>query len=485
MKDKGLTNKVISGMKWKAFERLFLQLVNAATPMVLARILMPDDFGIVAILTVFITIASTFVNNGITNSLIQKKDSDILDSSTVFYTQLVISIICYCVLFVLAPYISYYYQNQELTLMLRVMSLSLVIGSFGSIQITNMKKNMDFSKSFVINGVATIVYGVVGIGMAYSGYGVWSLVVAKLANSISLSLTSILVIRWKPIFAFSFTRLKSLFSYSWKLSVGWIIGTVHQDIYTLIIGKYFNTVTLGYYNRAGSFPHIITKTVTEVVDGVMFPALSKIQDDRRKLKEVTRNLLSVNSFVLFPVFLGLAAVSKNLVLLILTEKWLPSVPMMQIICITYSLNSLNNSNMQVFNSMGRSDIFMKFELIKRTVSVILLLIFAHISIFAVISVLLLMAISSNLMNAYQNNKLLGYKFSQIFSDVFPSFVMALIMAVVVWCIGLIKLPLMAILTIQVVCGVAVYGLLAVIFKTKASKLLITIAKEKLLSKKSR
>ena len=482
MKDKGLASKVISGMKWKAFERLFLQIVNAATPMVLARLLMPEDFGTVAILSVFITIASTFVNNGITNSIIQKKDSDIIDCSTVFYTQLSISVLCYILLFFVAPLISLYYDNADLTPLLRVMSLSLIIGSLGSMQTTTMKKNMDFSKSFIINGVATVVYGVVGIGMAYSGYGVWSLVVAKLANSISLSLIAIIVIRWKPILAFSFKRLKSLFSYSWKLTVGWIVGTIHQDIYTLIIGKYFNTVTLGYYNRAGSFPHIITKTVTEVVDGVMFPALSKIQDDKRKLKEVTRDLISVNAFVLFPVFLGLAAISKNLVLLVLTQKWLPIVPMMQIMCITYSLNSLNNSNMQVFNSMGRSDLFMKFELIKRTLSILLLLFFARISIFAVISILLLMAISSNFMNAYQNNKLLGYKFGQMFSDITPSFVMALIMAIVVWFVGYIELNLIVILAVQIVCGVAVYGMLVLIFKPNAYKLLITIAKEKFFKK---
>lgn len=492
MNEKSLSGKVISGMKWKAFERLFLQLVNAATPMVLARLLMPADFGVVAILSVFITIAKTFVNNGIANSIIQKKDSDLVDSSTVFYTQLTISVICYIILFFIAPKISSYYNNSELTLMLRVMSLSLIIGSFGSMQTTTMKKNMDFSKSFIINGISTIVYGVVGIGMAYSGFGVWSLVFANLANSFSLTITSTILIRWKPSFTFSFNRLKSLFSYSWKLSVGWIVGTIHQDVYTIVIGTYFNQATLGYYNRAGSFPHIITKTVTEVVDGVMFPALSKIQDNKEKLKEVTRNLLSVNSFVLFPVFLGLAAVSENLVLLVLTEKWLPAAPMMQIMCITYALNSLNNSNMQVFNSMGRSDIFMKFELIKRTFSLLLLMIFAWMSsfiswinIYFVISILLLMAIASNLMNSYQNSKLLGYKFKQIIADVLPSFIMAIIMALVVWYVGHINLFLIATLIIQVACGMVVYGLLAVIFRPKAAKLLITIAKEKLLSKKSK
>lgn len=474
MQDKELGEKVVNGMKWKALERIILQVVNAVTPMVLARILMPEDFGTIAILTVFISIANTFVNNGLGTSVIQKKDSDEIDFSTVFYTQVFIAVICYVVLFAASPLIGKFYNDNSLVLMLRVMSLSIVIGSLGSMQITIMKKNMEFNKSFLINGSATIIYGVVGIGMAYSGFGCWSLVWANLANITTLWISSILVVKWKPKLKFSFFRLKSLFSYSWKLMVGWLIGTLHQDFYTIVIGKRFSSATLGYYNRAGSFPQIITKTVTEVVDGVMFPALSQIHDEKEKLKSMTRTLLSMNSYILFPIFFGLAAVSKNLVILVLTEKWLPCVPMMQIVCVTYALNSINNSNMQVFNSMGHSDIFMKFELIKRSTSIVLLFLMSYISIYAVIAVLLFMAILSNFMNAYQNKKLLGYTYSLFFSDIVPSFIIAAIMAIITWLIGLIKLPLITSLLLQIICGMIVYLALSIMIKSKSFRLLIEL-----------
>ncbi len=464
MDNKELSQKVFSGMKWKAIERFFLQLINAFTPMLLARLLLPEDFGTIAILSVFISIANTFVHNGLGNSIIQKKDSDDLDCSTVFYTQFAIAIICYCVLFVSAPFIAKLYKNPELSLMLRIMSFSIVISAIGSIQITVMKKKMQFQKSFVINTIATITYGVVGIGLAYAGLGPWSLVWANLANGIALPLGAIFMVRWRPKLEFSFERLKKLFSYSWKLTVGWLIGTLHQDLYVLVVGKRFSATTLGFYNRAGSFPQIISKTVTEVVDGVMFPAMSQIQDDREKLKGITKTLLSMNAYILFPVFFGLSSVAKNLVTIILTEKWLPSVPMMQIICITYALNSINNSNMQVFNSMGRSDIFMKFELIKRSISIVLLVAVSFISIYAVILVLLLMAVLSNLMNAYQNKKLLGIKFREQAKCLLPSFVCGLLMWIAVMAAGLIKINIFVSLIVQIFTGVVVYLALSAIFR---------------------
>lgn len=479
MLDKELSRKVINGVKWKAVERLFLQIINAVTPMVLARLLMPEDFGIVSILAVFVSIASTFVNNGLCNAIIQKKDSDDIDSSTVFYTQLIIALICYLILFIVAPWISNLYANKTLTPMLRVMSLSLIIGSLGSMQTTIMKKNMMFYKSFLIQGSATIAYGIVGIYTAYIGMGCWSLVYAELAKNAVLAFSANVVVRWKPILAFSLSRLKLLFNYSYKLTVGWLIGTLHQDAYTLVIGKMFSSATLGYYNRAGSFPQIISKTVTEVVDSVMFPALSKIQDDKKELKNVTRGLLSLNSYVIFPLFMGLAAVGDNIVALILTEKWLPSVPMMRIMCMTFALNSINNSNMQVFNSMGRSDLFMKFEIIKRSISIISLLTVSFISIYAVIIVLLLMAVLSNCMNAYQNKKILEYKYLEFIHDILPNIIMSIVMAVCVYFIGKLFATCIVALVIQILVGAVVYILISVATKNESFEKFVQILKNKI------
>lgn len=479
MQDKELSKKVLSGMKWKSLERLFIQIINAVTPIVLARILTPEDFGAIAILTVFISLANTFVNNGLCTSLIQKKSSDNLDCSTVFYTQLFIAVMCYLLIFAGAPFVGEFYKDMSLVPMLRVMSLSVIIGSFTSMQTTILKKKMQFGKSFISHILATIMYGVVGITFAYNGYGTWSLVWANIANTLTLALSSTLVVRWIPNLTFSFNRLKVLFSYSWKLTVGWLIGTIHQDLYTLVIGKTFSSATLGYYNRAGSFPQIINKTVTEVVDGVMFPALSKIQDDKQKLKSVGRTLIATNAYILFAVFFGLSAVSENLITVLLTKKWLPAAPMMQIVCITYALNSINNSNMHIFTSMGRSDIFMKFEMVKRTISILLLIIMSFISIYAVIVVLLLMAILSNCMNAYQNNKLLGYTYREFVFDMLPSFVMALIMAVIVYFVGKVPFSPIVCLVIQCLCGGCIYLIMSLIIKPRAFRSILAIVKSKI------
>lgn len=471
MSEKSLTKKIVSGVKWKTLERISLQIINAVTPIILARILTPDDFGIVALLSVFISIANTFVNNGLGNSIIQKTDSDNLDCSTVFYTQFGIAVICYAILYLSAPFIAEYYSNPLLTNMLRVMALSLIIGSLGAMQSTILKKRMLFNRSFIATGSASIVYGVVGISCAMAGMGCWSLVYANIAQSITLTVVNIIVIRWMPELKFSFVRLKALFSYSWKLTVGWLIGTLHQDIYTLVIGKRFSSVVLGFYNRAGSFPAIFQKTITEVSDGVMFPALSTIQEDREEFRKMSKNFLMTNAFIIFPVFFGLSAIAKPLTIVLLTEKWLSSVPMMRIISITFALNTLNNSNMQIFNAIGRSDIFMKFEMVKRTASIILLIATSYINIYAVICVLLLMAVFSNLMNSWQNVRIAGYGYLEQMRDIMPSVMLSAVMAVIVYFVGVsletLGMNFIIILILQLLTGGAVYLAGAYIFRFKA------------------
>lgn len=477
MSEKSLSQKIVSGVKWKTAERISLQIMNAVTPIILARILSPDDFGVVAILSVFISIANTFVNNGLCNAIVQKKDCDNVDCSTVFFTQFSIAVICYVVLFFAAPFIAAYYANSMLAPMLHVMSLSLIIGAFSSMHVAILKKNMMFNRSFIINGVAVVSYGVVGIGCAMMGMGCWSLVFANVAQSLGLSLMRVLVIRWRPDFVFSFSRLARLFSYSWKLTVGWFIGTLHQDIYTLVIGKKFSSAVLGFYNRAVSIPTIFSKTITEVSDGVMFPALASIQNEKERFKEMSRRFLSTNAFIIFPIFFGLSAIAKPLTLVLLTEKWLPSVPMMRIVCITFSLNALNNSNMQIFNSIGRSDIFMKFELVKRTLSIVLLVVMSFVSIYAVICVLLLMAILSNAMNSWQNSRLIGYEYIQQVRDIAPTVCSAAIMAICVYIVGVLAegrgMANIIILAIQLVAGVLIYGSLAFLFKIEAIKTILS------------
>lgn len=476
MDDVGLKSKVINGFKWKTIERACVQLMNALVPIVLARILGPDAFGTVALLAVFVTISNTLVNNGLCNALIQRQDVGSKEESTVFYTQLLIAVICYIILFFLAPFIARFYDNMTLTPMLRVMSVTVLISAFTGMQTMALKKKMVFYKSFMATTIATVVYGIVGIALALKGLGPWSLVIANISNQLSMMIVYIIVVRWRPTMEFSFSALKGLFGYSYKLFVGWMIGTLHQELYSLVIGKRFSSAILGFYNRAMSIPQIIGKTISEVYDGVMFPAMSKIHDDKAKMRDITKKMLTVNSFVLFPVYMGISAVSKNLIIILLTDKWLPAAHMMMIMSFTFAFNSLNNSNMQIFNSMGRSDIFMKFELIKRSISMVMLIIMSLVSIYAVIFLLLAMALMSNGMNIYQNKKLLQISFKEQFSCICPSLFSGLLMFVVALLVGQIALNVFISIVLQVFTGALAYLIISIVFKLKGFQMLIDLGK---------
>ncbi len=483
----GLKNKVFGGLVWKTSERVLLNLLNLVLPLYLARILEVADFGIIAIMTVFINISNTLINNGLCNAIIQKKDSDEIDKSTVFWIQTGLAVTLYFIIFIFSPTIADFYGIPEIKNMLRVMSLSFVIGSFAAMQTTELNRTMQFRKSFIANFTATVIYGVVGITLGKLGYGAWSLVFANVLNKLALCVTLTIAIHWKPRFLFSYERFKNLFSYSWKLGLGWLIGTLHQDAYTMVIGKIFNKTTLGYYSKAQTFPNLFSKTSTEIVSGVIFPAISKVQEDKTEVKEFTRKLISLVAFVIFPVMAGLAGVATNLVIVILKAKWLPSVPLLRIFCISFAINILSNANMQPFNAIGRSDVFLKFEMVKRSISIVLLLIVALCfnNILLVACVVAFMGFVSLCMNSYANKKVLDYKLSEQLFDILPVAIFSLVMFMIVYIIGLFLpfSPLIS-LIVQVIVGILVYLLLCFIFKVKSVTFVVNIIKNKL-SKKAK
>lgn len=479
MEEKQSLNKQIgSGLVWNFLERGGMQIINFLVQLVLARLLTPEDYGILAILSVFISLSSTFVNNGLSNAVIQKKNSDSKDFNTVFYFQLAVSAFFVALLFLLAPWVSRYYENPDLTLYLRVMSLTLLIDALYAMQMAKLKITMQFKKRFFANVAGIFVQAAVGIGMALAGCGIWSLIASQLAQKLVLMLMLTALIRWFPRAEFSFARLGQLFGYSWKLFVGWLIGTIHQDIYAFIIGKYFSTATLGYYNRASNLPQTVTKTVNETVSNVMFPALSKLQDDAEAFKKNTRRMMSLTCFLIWPITAGIAAVSESFVMVILTEKWAASIPMMQLFALAYGFNVISTANMQPFNALGRSDIFMKLEMVKRSVSVALLLVAAIWigNIFAVIGVIAIMGLFSVCYNAVVNCRLLGYTLREQLTDMAPPFVLSAVMFVAVYAISFLPLSYTAMLILQILLGVTLYFGLAAAFRLPAMKAAVDLIK---------
>lgn len=468
-KNKNLNSQIKSGFVWNFLERGGIQIITFVVQLVLARLLTPEDYGIIAILSVFISLSSTFVNNGLGNAVIQKKDSDEKDFNTVFIFQLFTALFFVAVLFIASPWIAQYYNNDKLVVYLRVMSLTLIIDALYAMHFVRLKVQLQFKKRFYANIVGIIAQSVVGIGMALMGCGVWSLIVSQIAQKVAILLTLLLLVRWIPKLQFSFKRLKKLFSYSWKLFVGWLIGTLHHDIYAMVIGKFFTMETLGYYNRASNLPQTITKTVNETVSNVMFPALAKLQDNTEAFKQHTRKMMSLISFIIWPVVAGIAAVSESFIMVILTEKWAKSIEMMQLFAVSYGFNIVSTANMQSFNALGRSDIFMKLEMVKRTLSVLLLILAAVFigNIYIVIGIIVLMGLFSVVYNSFVNVRLLNYCIKEQLSDMLPPVLLSVIMFVLVSLVNLLSIPYILKLVIQVVLGVIIYFLLATIFKLPA------------------
>ena len=458
-----LTEKIASGMLWRFLERGGIQIIQFVVQLILARILTAKDYGILAILTVFISFSNTLINNGLGNAIIQKQDADDIDFNTVFYVQLFIAVVCTGVIIFSAPFIESYYSIHNLAIYLRVMSAILLIEALSAMQLTALRKGLQFKKSFYANVLGVIVQGTSGIGLAIAGFGIWSLIVSQILMKLTIFIVLLFMVHWKPKKLFSLERLKRLFSYSWKLTVAWMIGTLHQQLYSLVIGKFFSAETLGYYSRGQNLPQTMTTTVNETISSVMFPALSTLQDDKKRLKDYTRKMMALTAFTVSPIMAGIAGISRNFVMVVLTEKWAPSIPMMQLFCISLGINILSTTNMQAFNSLGRSDVFMKLEIVKRSLSLILLFIAAHFNVYLVIAVLAAMGVFSIVYNTFPNRKLLGYTITEQLTDLAPSIIIALVMFVAVISVNYFHLGYALLLIIQIIVGVGIYVLLSFFF----------------------
>lgn len=449
--------KTKKGLMLRSVESVTMQLTSFVLQMVLARILLPEDFGVVAILTTFTNIANTLVNNGLGSAIVQRKNVEQVDICTVFYIELAMGLLSYGTIFLAAPGIANFYENPMICSYLRVFSISMVLIPFTSIQLTMGKYRLDFVPSLVSNVCAVVVHAVVGIWMALSGYGVWSLVVSQVADHLVRSLMLCILTRWMPSLQFSFKSFKSLFSYSWKLFAGWMIGTLYQDAFAWIIGKAYDSKTLGYYNKGYSLPAIVNRVATQVTSAVMFSSISKYQDDKAKVKAQTRSLISVTCAMILPIMAGLAASANSLVYTLLTEKWMGSVPVVQIMCIPLALNVISNANMQPINAVGRSDLFLRLEMIKRGITILLVLIFVNINYYLMLFSIAAGGLLSLCVNTYYNNKLFDYKPGEYMADILPYALCAAVLFFGVSAAKLLQVNTYLLLVIQLVLCVAIYG----------------------------
>ena len=483
MQNQHTKSKVLSSLFWKLMERGGTQGIQFIVQIVLARLLLPEDYGMIALITIFITIANVFVQSGFNTALIQKKDADEVDFSSVFYLSLFVAGLLYIILFFTAPFIANFYEEPQLISVLRILALTLFFGAFNSIQNAIVARKMVFKKLFFSSLGAVVISGIVGIITAYAGFGVWALVFQQLLNQVSVTLILWFTVKWRPKLVFSFKSIKSLFSYGWKLLVAALLNTLYMDIRSLIIGKIYSPAMLGYYNRGEQFPKFIVTNINGSIQSVMLPALSSYQDDRVRVKNMVRRSIVTSSFIMFPAMVGLAVVAEPLVKIILTDKWLPAVPFLQIFCVSYALMPIHTANLQAINALGRSDIFLKLEIIKKVIGLVILIISIPYGIYAMAIGSVFSGLIGSFINAYPNKSLLNYSYIEQWSDIMPSLFISILMGIIVYFIKIFRMAALQTMVLQIVIGIIIYISLAKIFKIESFEYLTMTIKEMLKNKK--
>ncbi len=455
---KSENKKIFSALFWKIMERFGVQGTQFVLQLVLARLLDPDHYGVLSLMVIFTTLANVFIQRGFNTALIQNKDVTEEDYSSVFWVTMGISALLYGLLYAAAPVIARYYKMPDLVRPFRVLCLVLFPGALNSIQLAKISRKLDFKKVFRSNIAAILVSGVVGITLAYQGAGLWALVAQYLLNVTVACLVMWFTVRWRPKLVCRAARIKVLFSYGWKLLLSGLLDTLYQDIRSLVIGKKYDSGTLGYYNRGKQFPQFIINSVNSAVQTVLLPAMSAQQDDSARVKKMMRSSITLSSYIIFPMMAGLAAVAEPLVRLLLTEKWVPCVPYMQIYCFTLAFYPVHSCNLQAINAMGRSDIFLKLEIFKKVQGLILLAIavFCFDSPIAIAMTGIYSTCINCFANALPNKKLIGYSYFEQVKDFMPSLLASLVMCGVVLAVELLALPDLATLVLQILVGVAVY-----------------------------
>jgi teichuronic acid exporter len=470
---------IIKSLIFKGIERLGSQGIVFAVNIILARLLIPSDYGILALLTVFILISQVLIQSGLNTALIQKKETDDIDFSSVFYTSLVAAMFLYAILFITSPFIASYYNMPGLKNILRILSIILFPGAFNSIQVARVSRDMQFSKLMYSNLGAVIISGAVGIGMAYSGLGVWALVGQQIVNQISVCVIMWFAVKWRPKKIFNFSRVKSLFSFGWKLLASTLLDTIYNNLQNVIIGKKYTSSILGYYNRGNQFPQFIITNINGAIQSVMLPALSSEQDDRARLKAMTRRSIKTSSYFVMPCMAGIIAAASPLVSVLLTDKWLPCVPFLQLMCVTYAVWPIHTANLQVLNAIGRSDLFLKLEIIKKTYGIIVLLItvLCFDNVMAIVIGGTIVMPVGLIVNAFPNKKILDYSLFDQIKDIMPSVILSSIMGVGIYLINFIGLNNIITLLMQILIGFTFYFFTSYILKFEALSYILNILHE--------
>lgn len=476
-------SKIIGNFIWKFLERCGAQGVTFVVSIVLARLLDTKLYGTIALVTIFTSIMQVFIDSGMGNALIQKKDADDLDFSTVFIFNIFMCCLLYFIMFITAPYIAKFYKTPDLTSVIRVLSLILIISGVKNVQQAYVSRNMLFKRFFFATLGGTVGAGIIGIIMAYLGYGVWALVFQMLFNTTVSTIILWITVKWRPKMMFSFHRLKRLFSFGWKLLISNLIDTIYRDLTQLIIGKKYSSDDLAQYNQGQKYPLFFVTNINSSIDSVLLPAMSKVQDDSKVVKSMTSRSIKISTYIMMPFMVGLAVCAEPLVSLILTDKWLPCVPFLRIFCFSYAFYPIHTANLNAIKAMGRSDLFLKMELIKKILGIIAIIITMRLSVIAMAYSVLITSLISQIINTWPNKKLLDYSYLEQIKDMTPQIVISLFMGVIVYLIQLIGLSDIFTLLVQIIVGIIIYIMCSKAFHIDAFEYLLATIRKIIANKK--
>lgn len=473
-----LKNKTVKGIGWSALENAARYGMQFVIGIVLARLLSPDDYGLLGLVGIFTMVCTALVNGGFTTALIRKKNATDNDYNTVFICNLGMSLMLYAVVFLCAPLIANFFERQELIALVRVSSLGLIIGALGMVQRTRLTKRIDFKTQTKITLVSTVVSGIVGIGMAIAGFGVWALVTQLLTTQALSTIQLYIYNRWLPRFRFSTESFRELFGFGWKMMVSALIDSIWKELYQVIVGKFYSPATLGQYTRARHYSRLFSQNLTTVVERVTYPVLSSIQDDKKRMVSAYRRIIRTSMFITAVALFSLGAVSEPLIHCMIGPKWQEAATYLPLICLSSTLYPLHAINLNMLQVQGRSDLFLGLEIIKKIIGLAPLFVGAFIGIMPMLWVNIFVGIIAYFLNSHYSGRLLGYSSWMQLRDIAPSYALALAIALSVWFLKYLPMSYWIILPLQLTIGAMVFFTLCRLFKLNEYKEILEILKNR-------
>ena len=477
------SKKIVPGFIWRYAEKSLIQLIDLGVNIILARQLAPEVFGTVALVNIFNSILSVFVTSGLGSALVQKKDADDLDFSSVFYFNIGASLLLYALMFFSAPAIAVFYNQPDLTALIRVLNLTLIISGIKNVQNAYVSRNMLFKRFFFASLSGTIIAAVASVVLAYRGAGAWALVALQVLDTLVDTIVLWMTVKWRPKRLFSKERLKGLLTFGSQLLANNIIDKIYQNLRSLIIGKMYSPSDLAFYDKGRKYPTTIYSNLTTTMNSVLFPALSQVQDNRAKMAENVRKMIQTITYLTAPFLFGLAACSDSVVKLLLTEKWMPCVPYMRIFAITYFLESVNSVCNITIKSLGLGKDLLKTDLVKKAFSMTLILISMRINVLAIALSMIVAAVFNLTITNIPVRKRLDYGYDKLFEDMLPPALLAAFMAGCVYCIEFIGLKTWQTLALQIITGAIIYVGGSFLLHLDTPRFLIKTVKELLPARK--